>query len=250
MPWCPVLIRRLCAAMLASSLLCASGAGCSRDDGDPGTDLRVGARLPDGEVLALDGRVVRLAQRVGRGVAVIVLGNFTCPGFRGHVPALEALAAHYRGGASFVMLYLRESHPTDGGGPDAVLRGTVGVCMLQPTTDAERIANARNFVAVERWTIPTLAVPMDDVVLRELMPPGSPMRLIIVEDGVVRYRSRFGYIDVDAADAWLADRFPSLPHPAAYVRALHPAAAGTGPIAGPLPDGPRRTATVPAPPPR
>ena len=63
MPWCPVLIRRLCAAMLASSLLCASGAGCSRDDGDPGTDLRVGARLPDGDVLALDGRVVRLAQR-------------------------------------------------------------------------------------------------------------------------------------------------------------------------------------------
>lgn len=212
-------------------VLLALGTGaCERRAPPPGPfdagsyfgDPAVGSPAPDGDVFTLQNEQIRLSSRLGDGTTVLLFGNFTCPGFRGWVDSLKTLAHHYESRASFLLLYQRESHPTGQGGQADILNKTSGICLRQPTNNLERVENAKEFVKTAHWEIPTLVVPVDDALATRNVGPRAPMRLLILEHGLLRYHSASGFIDVDEADAWLARRFPELPHTEEFRRSLHP----------------------------
>jgi hypothetical protein len=82
-----------------------------------------------------------------------------------------------------------------------------GVCYRQPTTIAERVAIANDFVARFDYSIPLVVDPMDDPACTAYA--GWPERLYVVgEDERVAYKGRvgpFGY-DPDELEGWLERR--------------------------------------------
>jgi len=96
---------------------------------------------PDFELNPLGGGdPIRLSDRIGRKPVVLVFGNFTCGPFRSMYPAVEAVKLRQQDNADFLMVYVREAHPTDGW----VMKSNekVGVAVAQPTTFVERQAVA------------------------------------------------------------------------------------------------------------
>src|SRR5688500_12877338 len=60
-------------------------------------------------------RTVRLADLLGEGKPVVLtFGNFTCGPFRYMFPGVEAVHTRFADEATFVAVYVREAHPTDG----------------------------------------------------------------------------------------------------------------------------------------
>src|SRR5260221_10812053 len=79
----------------------------------PGPDLNEPA--PDFTLRTADGSdTVTLSKVVGPKPVVLVFGNFTCGPFRGQAGNLEKLHHRYKDRAAFLMVYVREAHPTDG----------------------------------------------------------------------------------------------------------------------------------------
>ena len=96
---------------------------------------------------------------------VLVFGNFTCGPFRGLYPDVDAVYRRYKDQATFVMVYVREAHPTDGWKMDS--NAGSGVAVKQPTTYAERVEVCEQFrkklqarACRSRWTTsPTRRAP-------------------------------------------------------------------------------------------
>lgn len=82
-----------------------------------------------------------------------------------------------------------------------------GVCYPQPTTLAERVAIASDFVARHDYPIEMVVDRMDNAADEAYA--GWPERLYIVDpSGVIAYKGKvgpFGY-EPDEVDAWLAAR--------------------------------------------
>jgi tetratricopeptide (TPR) repeat protein len=73
--------------------------------------LASGSQAPDFALLPANGETrVRLSSFRGKKPAVVVFGSYTCPKFRSQVDALNALHAHYRDRAGFLLVYIREAH--------------------------------------------------------------------------------------------------------------------------------------------
>ena len=70
---------------------------------------------PDFTLKTQDGEgELTLSRLVGPKPVVLVFGNFTCGPFRNQAGNVEKLYRMYKDRATFVMVYVREAHPTDG----------------------------------------------------------------------------------------------------------------------------------------
>ncbi len=149
-----------------------------------------GEAAPDFTLQTNDGsRAVTLSKLVGPKPVVLVFGNFTCGPFRSQAGDIEKLHAMYKDRATFVMVYVREAHPTDGWSMDSNDR--VGVALAQPKTYDERVAVAQTCGERLGLGFPMLVDSIDDSVGARYS--GMPSRLYLIDaEGKVAYKSGRG----------------------------------------------------------
>jgi hypothetical protein len=174
MPSIPTLVRGLFAGEIGSI-----SEGPKLEEAAP--DFR--AKTPDGT------ETVTLSKLIGPKPVVLVFGNFTCGPFRGLYPDVEAVHRRFKDQATFVMVYVREAHPTDGWKIDS--NGRMGVAVKQPTTYDERVEVCEQF---RKKLTPEMVVAVDDIT----DPVGiaysaMPARLYVIDTrGRVAYKSGRG----------------------------------------------------------
>ncbi len=145
---------------------------------------------PDFELRPLGGgESIRLSDRIGKKPVVLVFGNFTCGPFRSIYPTVEAVRERQNDKADFLMVYVREAHPTDGWAMKS--NEKAGVNVAQPTTLAERVSVAEQCAAKLNPTMPLLVDDIHDTVGNAYS--GMPARLYVIDtDGKVAYKSGRG----------------------------------------------------------
>ena len=158
----------------------------------PGPSLDEAA--PDFTLRTVDGKEdVTLSKLIGPKPVVLVFGNFTCGPFRGQAGNLEKLFRRYEDRATFLMVYVREAHPTDGWRMEGNDR--VGVAIPQPRTDEERTSVARTCSRTLGLGFPMLVDSIDDAVNDRYS--GIPSRLYLIDRrGEIAYkggRGPFGF---------------------------------------------------------
>ncbi|MBL7827430.1 MAG: T9SS type A sorting domain-containing protein [Saprospiraceae bacterium] len=106
-----------------------------------------GDTVPDFQLFTPEGEVFHLADMLTFGKPVLLVnGNFTCPVFRGKVPALNQLVSEYGNEVIIRVVYTVEAHPdidispyfgyVNTGSPNV----NAGILYRQPTTYGERLA--------------------------------------------------------------------------------------------------------------
>ena len=150
----------------------------------------VGESAPDFTLETNDTkRKVTLSKLIGPKPVVLVFGNFTCGPFRNQAGNIEKLFRMYKDRAQFVMVYVREAHPTDGWSMESNDR--VGVSLAQPRTYEERVAVAQTCGNRLSLGFPMLVDTIDDTVGARYS--GMPSRLYLIDgDGKVAYKSGRG----------------------------------------------------------
>jgi thiol-disulfide isomerase/thioredoxin len=151
---------------------------------------KVGAAAPDFALKTLDGRqTVRLSKLIGPKPVVLVFGNFTCGPFRALAKEVDGIARRYADDATFVMVYVREAHPSDGW---AMASNTkAGIEVKQPTTYDERVKACGLFHDKVKPSYPVLVDDIDDRVGNGYS--GMPGRLYVIDtSGKVAYKSGRG----------------------------------------------------------
>lgn len=145
---------------------------------------------PDFTLKTVDGpRTVTLAEEIGPRPIVLMFGTFTCGPFRAQSGNVEKLARRYQGRAKFLMVYVREAHPTDGWRMESNDR--VGVSVAQPKTYDERVAVATECQSHLVFSMPFLVDTIDDRVGSAYS--GMPSRLYVIDgEGRVAYKSGRG----------------------------------------------------------
>jgi hypothetical protein len=151
---------------------------------------RVGQPAPNFTLKTVDGKeTVQLAKLVGSQPVVLVFGNFTCGPFRSLYPGVEEVYRRHKGAAHFVMVYVREAHPTDGWSMRS--NTSAGVAVKQPTTFADRVKVAGEFCQRLETTMPVLVDEINDPVGHAYS--GMPARLYVIDrQGRVAYKSGRG----------------------------------------------------------
>jgi thiol-disulfide isomerase/thioredoxin len=151
---------------------------------------KVGELAPDFALKTADGKdTVRLSEQVGKKPLVIVFGNFTCGPFRGLFPDVDAVYQRHKKDANFLMVYVREAHPTDGWKMASNARA--GVELKQPTTDAERAEACALFRKKLSPGMPVLVDEISDPVGNAYS--AMPARLYVIDaKGKVAYKSGRG----------------------------------------------------------
>lgn len=140
-------------------------------------------RTHDGE------KLVNLADLIGKQPVVITFGNFTCGPFRSMFPGVEDIRLRFADKAAFLMVYVREAHPSDGWKMESNKR--VGVEVIQPKTFAERTAVANQCHSLLKPTMPLLVDEINDPVGNAYS--GGPARMYVIDlDGKVAYKSGRG----------------------------------------------------------
>ena len=155
---------------------------------------KLGEAAPDFTLKSIDGKeTVQLAKAVGKKPVVLVFGNFTCGPFRGMFPDVDAVYGRYKGQATFIMVYVREAHPTDGWKMESNAR--VGVAVKQPTTTAERAEVCEQFRKALKPGLPLFVDEISDPVGNAYS--AMPARLYVIDTtGKVAYkggRGPFGF---------------------------------------------------------
>jgi len=145
---------------------------------------------PQFTLKTVDGKgTVDLAKLIGPKPVVLVFGNFTCGPFRSFYPEVETVYQRYKRDACFLMIYVREAHPTDGWKMESNTRASVAIS--QPTTFAERVAAGKQFCARLKPTMPVAIDEINDPVGNAYS--GMPARLYVLDrDGKVAYKSGRG----------------------------------------------------------
>jgi hypothetical protein len=174
----------------------------------------LGSPAPDFTLKTAVGRQeITLSKLVGPKPVVLVFGNFTCGPFRSQAGNVEKLYRRYRDRASFVMVYVREAHPTDGWQMESNQR--VGVSLSQPQSYGERVKVAQTCSSRLALGMPVLVDTIDDAVGARYS--GMPSRLYLLDHrGRVAYRSGrgpFGFKPAELEHALLLllqDEFPEL----------------------------------------
>ena len=100
-------------------------------------DLGPGDRIPDFDLPTLDGGRFRSADLTETGLALLVLGSYTCPVTESAAPGLNQLHAGFGGQVRFVMVNVLEAHP----GKNVPQPQT----MDQKTAHAEQLGDAHGF---------------------------------------------------------------------------------------------------------
>jgi hypothetical protein len=149
----------------------------------------VGADAPDFELKTLDGEKVRLSTVLGPKPVVLVFGNYTCPPFRSLCPPIDEVQRRYSDESTFLMIYVREAHPTDGWYLKSNDR--VGVSVSQPKTKEQRCNVAGQFHRLVKPAMPLLIDEINDPVGHAWS--GMPARLYVIDPkGKVAYKSGRG----------------------------------------------------------
>jgi thiol-disulfide isomerase/thioredoxin len=154
----------------------------------PGPKLDESA--PDFTLKTNDGKAeVTLSKLVGPRPVVLVFGSFTCGPFRSHSGNIEKLFRKYKDRATFVMVYVREAHPTDGWRMESNDR--VGAVTAQPRTYEERSEVAQKCGRLFNIGFPMLVDTIDDTVGARYS--GMPGRLYLIDkSGKVAFKSGRG----------------------------------------------------------
>jgi thiol-disulfide isomerase/thioredoxin len=150
----------------------------------------VGEAAPDFTLKTADGKdTIRLGQLLGPRPVVLVFGNFTCGPFRSFYPDVEAVYQRHKDAAAFVMVYVREAHPTDGWHMESNARS--GVAVRQPTTYAERVKVCDQFCERLHPAMPVVVDEINDPVGHAYS--GMPARMYVIDaQGKVAYKSGRG----------------------------------------------------------
>ena len=150
----------------------------------------VGDAAPDFELKTADGKQkVKLSGLVGKKPVVLVLGNYSCTPFRGLYKQIEDVKKKYGEEAEFLMVYVREAHPTDGW--RMKVNDKAGVEVAQPRTDEERVGVAQKCAKALAPTMPLVVDGVDDKVGNAYS--GMPGRLYVLDrQGKVAYKSGRG----------------------------------------------------------
>ena len=149
---------------------------------------------PDFELMTQDSsRKIRLSEQIGSKPIVLVFGNFTCGPFRSFYPMVDELSQRYQNEATFLAVYVREAHPSDGWVMESNTK--VGVKIVQPQNFAERKSVAQQCYAKLKYSMPLLVDEINDPVGNAYS--GMPARLYVIDtDGKVTYkggRGPFGF---------------------------------------------------------
>lgn len=132
---------------------------------------------------------IELANLIGEKPVVLVFGNFTCGPFRSFYPAVDRLFEKYKDQANFLMVYVREAHPSDGWKMESNTK--LGVEVLQPKTMSERTEVANQFCSRLNPNIPVVVDEMSDPVGHAYS--GMPARLYVIDrEGKVVFKSGRG----------------------------------------------------------
>lgn len=189
---------------------------------------------------------VDLASLIGDKPVVLVFGNFTCGPFRAFYPAVDHLFEKYRDRAHFLMVYVREAHPTDGWKMES--NSKAGVEVAQPKSFDQRLSVANQFCTKLNPNIPLVVDELSDPVGHAYS--GMPARLYVVDrEGKVAFKSGrgpFGFsppeleqaLAMSLLEAELAqdDGAPARPAASAPVPAVVPSPApSAAPITAPVP---------------
>jgi len=155
---------------------------------------KVGDVAPDFTLKTRDGKeTVQLSKVVGKKPTVLLLGNFTCGPFRAFYPDVDAVSQRYKDQANFLMVYVREAHPTDGW--KMISNERSGVAVKQPTTLDERTGVCDQFCKKLKPNMPVYVDELNDPVGRAYS--GMPARLYVIDSqGKVAYkggRGPFGF---------------------------------------------------------
>lgn len=166
--------------------------------GSFGEGPKVGDRAPDFTLKTADGREsVTLSKLVGPKPVVLVLGTFTCGPFRGLYPDVESVYERFENDANFLMVYVRDPHPTDGWAMESNVRA--GVAVKQPTTLAERSEVCELFRKKLKPAIPVVVDDISDPVNTAYS--GTPARLYVIDpQGKVAYKNGRGPFGFKAAE--------------------------------------------------
>ncbi len=151
---------------------------------------RVDETAPDFTLKTNDGKAdVTLSKLIGPKPLVLVFGSFTCGPFRSQSGNIEKLYRRYKDRANFVMVYVREAHPTDGWRMESNDR--FGATTPQPKTYGERVEVAQKCGRVLDLGFPMLVDTIDDAVGARYS--GMPGRLYLIDcDGKVAFKSGRG----------------------------------------------------------
>jgi len=151
--------------------------------------VKVGDIAPDFTLPAANGSGhVSLSTYRGHPL-VLVFGSCTCGPFRGMLKAVESMKAKWGDRAAFLMVYVREAHPTDEWRMKENDRD--GWVVPQPKTELERQIAAVDFAERVSLSFPLLVDGMDDRVSKPY--GGWPGRFLVIDAaGKVLYRSEVG----------------------------------------------------------
>lgn len=145
---------------------------------------------PDFTLKTNDGKSeITLSKLVGPKPIVLIFGNFTCGPFRSHSGNFDKLHERYKDRATFVMVYVREAHPTDGWRMESNDR--IGVSQSQPRTYEERVEVAKTCGKHLNLGFPMLVDTIDDRVGAEYS--GMPGRFYLIDHaGKVAFKNGRG----------------------------------------------------------
>jgi len=151
---------------------------------------KVGEPAPDFDLKTHDGKGrVRLADLLGKKPVVLTFGNFTCGPFRSLYPGVEAVSRRWGSEATFISIYVREAHPTDGWKMESNNRA--GVAVAQPRTYGDRVAVANQCHGLLKCSMPLLVDEIDDRTGNAYS--GMPARMYVLDpSGKVVYKSGRG----------------------------------------------------------
>lgn len=132
---------------------------------------------------------VTLSKLVGPKPIVLIFGNFTCGPFRSHAGNFEKLYRRYGDRANFVMVYVREAHPTDGWRMESNDR--LGVSTAQPKNYEERAQVAQRCGKLLGLGFPMLVDTIDDAVGGRYS--GMPGRFYLIDrSGKIAFKNGRG----------------------------------------------------------
>jgi alkyl hydroperoxide reductase subunit AhpC len=145
---------------------------------------------PNFTLKTVDGKdSIQLAKLIGSKPVVLVFGNFTCGPFRSFYPDVDTVYQRHKSDADFLMVYVREAHPTDGWKMESNSRA--GVTVKQPATFDDRVTVAGQFCKRIKPTMPVVVDELNDAVGHAYS--GMPARLYIIDgQGKVAYKSGRG----------------------------------------------------------
>jgi len=137
-------------------------------------NLKAGDAAPDFMLADTAGKqTVKLSSLRGKPV-VLVFGSCTCPPFVRSTEAVEQLYSDYKDRVHFVLVYVREAHPTDGWAqPNNPFQ------IRSPRSIEERRKVAQDFAAKLKLSVPIVVDSIDDKT--ETAYSCWPNRMVIVD---------------------------------------------------------------------